>query len=156
MNKTIVIRKVVEKRIWAGHYLRIQAQELLQATDSPFGLAVAFALGTLTSFLPVPLLDSLLAAGLAVKFARLNKAAIFLARMVWNDLLVVPLYVPGLKVGQWILTAVLVKQESQVTFQPHYAYLLSFILGAMVLAAVAALLGFILVLFFAKVIQARK
>lgn len=151
-----MIRKVDETRSWAGKYLRTQAQELLQATDSPLGLAAAFALGTLTSFLPVPILDSLLAAGLAVKFARLNKAAIFLARMVWNDLLVVPLYAPGLKLGQWVLTAVLGTPAGQLAAHPHFLLLLSFILGVTVLATFATTFGFVIVLLIAKVVHSRK
>ncbi|MDX1417395.1 MAG: DUF2062 domain-containing protein [Candidatus Promineifilaceae bacterium] len=142
MSRTILKRKPNEIGQWVKSQLQTQARELQQAADSPFFLAAAFALGTLTSFLPVPILDSLLAVGLAAKFARLNKAAIFLARMVWNDLLVVPLYAPGFKLGQWVLASWLSEGTGEIPIQPHLLLLFSFILGAMVLAVGAAISGF--------------
>ena len=145
VSKKLLQRKTNQIRNWTGHYLQSQAQELLGAAESPLALAAAFALGTLTSFFPIPILDSLLAVGLTVRFERLNKAAIFAARVVWNDLLVVPLYGPGFKLGQLVLTAVLDTQENQAADHPYFWSLLSFIIGAALLAMVAAALGFLIV-----------
>jgi uncharacterized protein (DUF2062 family) len=156
MSEMVLKRKAIEMSNSTAVYLRAQKQELQQAADSPLGLAVAFALGTLTSFFPIPVLDSLLAVGLAIRFARLNKAAIFLARLVWNDLLVVPLYAPGLKIGRWVLTAVLGTAEPQAALHSNFFWLLSFLVGAVILAGFAAFLGFLFILLFAKTVQARK
>ncbi len=145
VSKTILKRKANEIRSLAVSFFQLQRQELLKAIDSPLGLATAFALGTLTSFFPVPVLDSLLAVVLAAKFARLNKTAIFMARVVWNDLLVIPLYAPGLKVGQWVLTAVLSTETGFAVFHPHFLLLLSFILGGVLLAVSAATFSFVII-----------
>ena len=156
MSEIISRRKAIETVSWTAVYMRAQGQELLQATDTPLGLAVAFALGTLTSFFPVPILDSLLTAGLVIRFTRLNKGAIFLARLVWNDLLVMPLYATGLKVGRWVLSAILGVPDSYVSLHSNIFWLLSFLVGAVILAAFAAVFGFLIILLLAKTVQSRK
>lgn len=150
INKNIFKKNTINIVSFAHAYLCKQSREMMQAAQSPIGLAGAFALGTLTSFLPVPLLDSLLAVGLALKFERLNKAAIFLARAIWNDLLVVPLYAPGFKVGQFLLGAVISPEAAGDRYHPQIVWLASFLLGAAVLATIAAFLGFVIVLCIAK------
>lgn len=156
MNKETLINKTSHIRLKAGAYLQAQKAEFTHAADSPLDLAAAFALGTLTSFLPVPILDSLLAVGLALKFARLNKAAIFLARAVWNDLLVFPLYAPGLKVGRWVLSAVFDPTRPLLVTHTQLTLLASFLLGVIILASCAAVSGFVAVLLLAGLIRWRK
>ncbi len=136
--------------------LRQQSLEMRRGLDAPLALAAAFALGTLTSFLPLPIFDSLLAVGLAFKFARLNKGAIFLARAVWNDLLVVPLYAPGFKVGQWLVGSLLNPEIVQEMIPTHFIWIGSFLLGTAILAVLAASAGFLAVLFIAKLAKKRK
>ena len=156
MSKKPWGRIAIKIRRWAGSYLQTRRQEFLQAADSPPALAAAFALGTLTSFFPVPILDSLLAVGLTVRFERLNKSAIFMARLVWNDLLVVPLYAPGFRVGQYVVTAVLDTQGPILIAHSQFLWLLCFLAGVAILASFAALLCFLIVFFCAKMAQSKK
>jgi len=149
-------RKTNAMSCWLSSYWRAQMQELLQGVDSPLGLATAFALGTLTSFFPIPIVDSLLAIGLAARFGRLNKSAIIVARLVWNDLLVMPLYAPGFKLGQWVMVNILGAEAPALPANAHLLWLLSFVTGVVILAGFAAFSGFMVVFLCAKMAQSRK
>lgn len=122
-----------------SHRLRQSAiqdlTDLAQANEAPTVLALAFALGTILSFVPVPLLDSLLLLFILSHFKQVNRPALLAARVVWNDLVVVPLYVPGYRLGTNVLASLPFGSAADAT------PLAAFAIGCLALAVAAAVLS---------------
>jgi hypothetical protein len=76
---------------------------LLKPDQAPAPLIVAVAIGTILSFIPAPFLDSLLVGLIIARFRKINRSALIASRIVWNDLVVVPLYVPGFRFGMQLV-----------------------------------------------------
>ena len=119
--------------------LRQRAQGELRALSDPeqtaVALALAFATGTLLGFLPVPFLDSLLLALLLTRARRLNRPALLAGKMIWNELLVLPLYQPALRLGGLLLGA------ARTELTGPAAHALAFVLGLGLVALLAAGVG---------------
>ncbi len=122
---------------------RHQLWRELQALGSPVHpagrLAAAFALGTLISFVPVPFLDSLLLALVLAKYKQVNRAAIFMSRLIWNDLLVFPLFAPGYRLGSELVQPLVNPAPSVPGI---FMSILSFAVGSTILAVSATICGF--------------
>lgn len=74
-------------------------QELIQTNASPQSIALAFAVGTFISLLPIPGIDLVLVTLLASLFKQLNRTGLLAALAVWNAFVVAPIYVLSHKVG---------------------------------------------------------
>ncbi len=108
---------------------------LLQPDQAPAPLVVAAALGTVISFIPAPFLDSLLIGLVIARFRKINRSALIASRIVWNDLIVVPLYVPGFRFGMRLV-------EPFSVNDPSFALkLMGFSLGLLFLTTAATILS---------------
>jgi uncharacterized protein (DUF2062 family) len=123
-----------------------ELKELRNPTHSAGGLAAAFALGTLLSFIPVPLLDSMLVGMVLARFKQVNRAALLMARLIWNDLLVFPLYGPGYRLGSAVLAPVMAADGDLAGMGTVVAPLLSFTVGSIIIATGVAAAGYVLFL----------
>ena len=122
--------------------------KVLLRPDQPSGpLIVAVALGTILSFLPAPVLDTLVVGVIFARFRRVNRSALLLARMVWNDLIVLPLYVPGFRFGMRLVDPYTVNEPSFVIKA------LGFSLGLTILPAAAAILSMVVTFGLIKIFQ---
>jgi len=119
-----------------------ELKELRNPAHSAGGLAAAFALGTLLSFIPVPLLDSMLVGMVLARFKQVNRAALLLARLIWNDLLVLPFYGPGYRLGSTVLAPVTAADGVLAAVAP----LLSFTLGSIIMTIGVVMASYILFL----------
>ena len=133
-------RKAVAR---ARRLFRQELQELQNPVHSARNLAAAFALGTLLSFIPIPVLDSMLVGLVLVRFKQVNRAPLFMARLLWNDLLVFPLYGPGYRLGSALLVPLMSAGPDTPGVGTAVAPLLSFTLGGMLVAAGFAAAGFV-------------
>ncbi|MCB9422317.1 MAG: DUF2062 domain-containing protein [Ardenticatenaceae bacterium] len=79
--------------------LKTHWQELIQLDASAQNIALAFAVGTFISVLPIPGIDLALVTLLASLFKQLNRTAMIAALAVWNTFVVAPIYVLSHKVG---------------------------------------------------------
>lgn len=108
------------------------------------GLAAAFAVGTLLSFIPVPLLDTILVAAVLARFRQLNRASLFMARLIWNDLLVIPLYGPGYRLGSAVVQALIGAEPQLPGLGYSPAPLFSFLTGAVLMSSWATIFAYLL------------
>lgn len=74
-------------------------RRLIQLDASSQNIALAFAVGTFISVLPIPGIDLALVTLLASVFKQLNRAGMLAALAVWNTFVVAPIYVLSHKVG---------------------------------------------------------
>lgn len=109
--------------------LKQRWQELLQLNASPRNIALAFAVGTFISVLPIPGIDLALIMVLASLFKQLNRTGMLAAVAVWNTFVVAPLYVLSHKIGSSL--PILSEQSLAIEF------LVGNLLLAMVITAVS-------------------
>ena len=82
--------------------LKRRWQELTQPDVSPQAFALAFAVGTFISVLPIPGLDLALVTLLASLFKQLSRAGLLAAIAIWNTFVVAPIYVLSHQVGSMV------------------------------------------------------
>ena len=119
---------------------------LLLPGQAPAPLVVAVALGTTLSFIPAPLLDSLLVGVIFARFRQVNRSALLAARIVWNDLVVVPLYVPGFRFGMRLLDPFTVNDTTLAIKVTAFSLGLVFLTAAATLLSVALMFALIMIL----------
>lgn len=134
-------KRCCQSRLSIAEELRLLRDPALPAKQ----LAAAFALGTLISFIPVPVLDSLLVGLVLTRGKQINRAAIFIARLVWNDFLVYPLFGPGYRLGS-ALVAPLTNGPQPILGGSAVTAALSILAATLILAAAAASAGYLLFL----------
>ena len=136
-------------------WLRRTGQVLLQVEDTPSRVAAAFALGLFIAFFPILGIHTGLALLIAVGF-RLNKVAILLGAWTNNPWTLTPMYTAGTLLGCVLLRespASLEAIDWSLTGRAFYAslyagvrpLLLPFVVGNLVLGAVAAAVAFLAV-----------
>lgn len=152
-SNTILWRKLDSfQNEYASFLTRMIAdlKSFLKMEQAPAALAVAFALGTLLSFIPVPILDTLFVGAILNRYKQLNRAALLCARFIWNDLVVVPLYVPGFRLGMALLKPIV---DTDQAFAVSAA---AFALGIAVLAVAATLAGTLLIVSLYLMVRWRR
>ncbi len=135
------IRQAATRRI-DGFRTQARAhwREMVEA-EAPAGtLATAFAVGTLISTIPVPLVDMAVAAWVTRRFDRMPRAPFFTGMAVANNLVMAPLYastprVGGLALG-WLAT--------HTPLAAPEAFLIRILVGYLLIAAGLALGSYVL------------
>jgi uncharacterized protein (DUF2062 family) len=118
-------------------------------------LAAAFAVGTVLSFIPVPLLDTILVGAVLARFRQLNRASLFLARLIWNDLLVFPLYGPGYRLGSAVVQALIGAEPNLPVLGYSAVPLFSFVTGAVLMSVWATLSAYLVFLLVVKTFRSH-
>ena len=112
-----------------------ELRDLAVANEAPAVLARAFALGTMLSFVPVPILDTLLVLFILSRYKHVNRPALLAARVLWNDLVVLPLYVPAVHLGRYVVASLPISDNA------HAGTLVAFAIGCFAMAVAAAALS---------------
>lgn len=141
----------VATRIY-GNLRRQIARDMLvlvepEQTAKP--LVIAAVLGTLLSFIPIPFLDTLLVSLIFARFGQINRSALLVARLIWNDFVVMPLYVPGFRIAMRLLVPY-VADGMAFTVQIG-----AFVLTVLILSLAASFISAILMLAFLTIMNRR-
>jgi len=144
-------------------HLRRLAQLVLRVEGTPTQVARAFGLGVFLAFFPIFGVHTLLALGLALAF-RLNRVAILAGTFMNNPWTIAPMYTAGTLLGSallgvaptavgaidWSLSGIEFYESSMAGFR---ALLWPFVLGNLVLGAVAGMISFFAV---RRILQSRR
>ncbi len=125
-------------------------KQTLRFDQSSSLLILAAVLGTILSFVPAPVLDSLLVGFILTRFKQVNRPILLAARLLWNDLLVVPLYMPGYRLGLLLL------EPLAFNFGPTGTRLAAFLIGVAILMSVAAIISAALVVLLVATVRRRR
>ncbi len=136
------LSSLIQTLTLARERFREELQELRNPAHPAGSLAAAFALGTLLSFIPIPIMDSLLVGILLTRFKQLNRASLFIARLIWNDFLIFPLYGPGYRLGSAVIGPTMSAQYQVPGVGTAVTPLLSFITGTFILAISVTLFAY--------------
>ena len=123
---------------------------MLQPGQAPAPLIIAVALGTILSFIPAPVLDSFLVGIILTRYRQVNRTALLATRIVWNDLIVVPLYVRGFRFGMHLLEPFFVNSS------PLSLRIFAFSLGLLLLASAATIISTIVMFGFITLLGQRR
>lgn len=145
VSKLCVFKKVIHLisnwvRLAIARGQRFISDEIKSQSEniiSPNQYALSFAIGTLISFIPLPVIDTLLASFILLKSKQINKLAFLAARVVWNDLIVYPLYVPSFKLGSSAVTSLGGIPTSFFMETDLIVWIASFSMGMIILAVLA-------------------
>jgi hypothetical protein len=125
-------------------------RSLLSPGQAPAPLVGAAILGTMLSFIPAPFVDTLLVGFIFARFRSVNRSALLAARVLWNDLIVIPLYLPGFRFGMSLL-------------EPHFQNTSglqvqagAFLLGLFVLTSIAASVSGVVMFSFITLLRYRQ
>jgi uncharacterized protein (DUF2062 family) len=142
-------KKVVADRLHSvlSKHILSDLKLMLQPGQETGPLILAVALGTILSFIPAPILDTLVVGMIFARFRRINRSALIIARIVWNDLIVVPLYVPSFRFGMGLVETYKINESS------FEIKLLGFSLGLISLTAAATALSVAVTLVFFKILH---
>jgi uncharacterized protein (DUF2062 family) len=136
---------------WLVRRLRL----LLQVDDSPPRVALAFALGVFVSFSPFLGIHTGLSLTLAFLF-RLNRVAILVGTWVNNPWTIAPVYTAGTLLGCAILgvsPASLGAVDWKLHGRAFYEVLVPFFVGNLLIAAVAGVVTYFVIL---RVLRRRR
>ncbi len=120
---------------------------LLSPGQPPAPLVAAAILGTLLSFIPAPFVDTLLVGLIFTRFKKVNRSALLAARFLWNDLVVLPLYVPGFRFGMSLLEPRVANSSAPPT------QVAAFLLGLFALTLAAACISAVMMFSFVTFLQ---
>ncbi len=118
--------------------LRSLWREMVSAEAPAVVLATAFAVGTLLSMVPVPVLDMMLAALVMRVLHRLPRGPIVAAMALWNSFVMAPVYATSPKVGGLLIATAATHSSLVVTD----AMILKIVIGNLFIAAGLALFSF--------------
>ncbi|MEZ4518056.1 MAG: DUF2062 domain-containing protein [Chloroflexota bacterium] len=118
--------------------LRVQWLEMVRADAPALALAAAFAIGTLVSMVPVPVVDMMLAALVMRLIHRMPRGPVVAAMALWNSFIMAPVYASSPKVGGLLITTAIPQQPSSSN-----AILPRIIVGNLAIAVGLALCSFL-------------
>lgn len=116
--------------------LRRTVGELTALNEKPMTLGVAFALGTLMSLNPLPVVDMVLALALLKLVPRLPRAPYLAAMAMWNSLVMAPVYAAMPRVGRLVVGSAPVATN-------HDSFIVHTAAGAAILSTLLVMLSFL-------------
>lgn len=139
--KTQQIRQTLSRRIETlRREVRANWREMVEA-EAPAGtLAAAFAVGTLISTIPVPMVDMALAAYVMRRFNAMPRAPFFTGMAMANNLFMAPLYASTPRVGGAALGWV----SANTPMVAPEAFLIRILVGYLLIALGLALGSYVL------------
>lgn len=133
-----------------NQYVVTDCKNLFQAGQAPGPYVIAASLGTILSFIPAPLLDTLLVGIIFARFRQVNRPVLLAARIIWNDLIVFPLYFPGFRFGLQLL------EPYSANYTSFTIKVMAFSIGLLGLTAAATFLSASIMFVLVTVLQRRR
>lgn len=144
------------KRFLQKNKMHKYFQEIMSIKKSPHSIALGFAIGTGIAVLPTPGIG--IFAGLLVifLFKKVNKISLFGAMLIFNPLILAPIYYLSYQLGNWLLGNA-PKQEFEVSLY-NIVYHLSgrFLMGNIIISVVISFASYFLVKYIAQKYQKKQ
>lgn len=119
--------------------------DILKSDSGAESIAMGFSLATLIAILPTPGFGIFLSLFIALFFKKINKVAILASFVVWNPLVLAPVYWLSYILGDALYQPDPSIHFDLAIFNQLYHYSGKFILGNATIAITCAILGYLLV-----------
>ena len=124
--------------------------EVLKIKTSPNEIALGFAIGTFIAILPTPGLSILIGLLITLMFPRLSKLALFGAFFVWNPLIVVPINLMGVKIGNVLFADIPATSFKIEFFNIIYNFTKRYFVGNLFIAVGLAIISYFIIILILK------
>ena len=125
--------------------LKHHLHEVIRIKKSPHEIALGFAIGTLIGILPTPGFSFLLGLFIVLIFERVNKIALFSALILWNPILLAPIYYASMKLGNLIFGPQPTVIFNITVWDAVYNFSRRYLLGNFIIACFASLMSYIII-----------
>ncbi len=138
------------------HRAKRHFEEIIKVKTNPREIALGFAIGTLVEFfVPIPLLDIIVALIIASVFGKLSKLSLFGALLFWNFLITWPLLTLSLKIGNAIFGSEHIVRYDIEVFNYAYNFTRRLLVGNIIVGSGLALISYFAVWFITKKYQEK-
>lgn len=149
------ISKIHNKGKQRVNKIKRYLKQLVKIETSPHLIALGFAIGTFIAIIPSFGIDIPLAIFISLIFPKINKVTLFASFMVWNPLIVIPLYGLGYKIGYLVFGDVTPIKFNIIIIESIYEHSIRFITGISIISAVLAVISYFVVKKTAKIYQSK-
>ena len=129
--------------------------EVIRIKTNPHSIALGFAIGTFIAILPTLGFGVFIALVVALLYSRVNKISMFGSFLVWNPLLLFPLYALSYKLGNIFYSGFPMAEAESAVITSVYNISREFFLGNFVLSSFIAILSYFIIKKAAKVYRER-
>ncbi len=127
---------------------------VLETKKSPHSVAIGFAIGTFIAIMPTPFINVFIGLLILLIFKKVSKISMFLAFLVWNPFVKVPLYLVNFKLGDIIFGNSPPVHYNVQIINIALNYTRRYLVGCTITAATLAIMSYFIVYFLMK--QYRK
>lgn len=131
-------------------------KKVAEIKTSPNSIALGFAIGTFIAIFPTPGFSIILGLLLVLIFPKISKIAMISSFVVWNPIVLIPIFAWSYKLGDYIMGSVPVVEISIPFFQTAYNFSRRFLLGNIIIGSVASLSSYIFLFFGIQWYRSRK
>jgi len=125
-------------------------EEAMKIDPSPRSIATGFALGTFIAILPTFGLGAFIGLFIVFLFKKINKVFLLVSFVVWNPFILALLIPVEYSIGDYLLVGVPIRKYKFEILNQLFLYSRRFLLGNFILAVVASLASYFLVLYLAQ------
>jgi uncharacterized protein len=142
-------RKIISK-------IRHHFHEVLKIKKSPHSIAMGFAIGTFIAILPTFGLGLILGLIVVLIYRNVSKIALVAAFIVWNPLILTPIYFFSYQVGDFIFGELPVVEYDIKFFERIYNLTRRVLVGNTIISALFSIMSYFLVKRLSAAYQKRK
>jgi uncharacterized protein len=136
--------------------IKFHINKVLELKTNPHNIALGFALGTFIALLPTFGLGALIGLFLLLIFENINKISLLSAFVVWNPLILAPIYYLSYKLGVLIYGGVIYSEFSFRFKDLLYTFSKTFLVGNFILSLVTSIFFYFLIKFILIKINSKK
>lgn len=125
-------------------------QEVIATKTSSHHIALGFAIGTFIAILPTPGFNLILCFLITLVFKKVNKYSLFLAILVWNPIVQLPIYYLNYSLGEMIFRSADVITVDVTLANAIYHYTRRYIVGSAITATFLAITSYFAAYFVSK------
>ncbi|MCB9362079.1 DUF2062 domain-containing protein [Candidatus Woesearchaeota archaeon] len=125
--------------------LKEHFHEMLRLKTTPHEIALGFAVGSFIAIMPTPGFNILLALAVIAIYNKISKVAIFGSFIIWNPLVLIPLYTGAFAIGNMIFTGEPTLIFSFEWLNAIYAFSRRFLIGITIEAFLISVAGYFIV-----------
>jgi uncharacterized protein (DUF2062 family) len=131
-------------------------KEVGKIKKSPHEIALGFSIGTFIAIFPTFGLGFLIGIFIILLFKNISKISLFLALLVWNPLVLIPIYSLGYDIGNFFLA-----EQAVITFKIQildatYSLVRRALIGNSVLAFIISFISYFVILIASTIYQRKK
>lgn len=130
--------------------------EIIKTKKTPHSVALGFAIGTFLCIFPTPGFSFLLGLLVMLIFEKINKFSLFVSYVVWNPLVLTPIFYIGYQIGDLFYHFEPVQTFDVVILNQAFNFTRRLIIGNTIFGAMIAVVSYYAVYIIVDIIQKKE